>query len=90
MGVLRDIWVMEEYGVAESWTRKYTVPMIRVEFVNFYGCTDNGELFIKNATRLISFDPESQKQNILAIEDADWVGFTANSMESLILLDGGK
>ncbi|KAK7860809.1 f-box protein [Quercus suber] len=89
-GVLCDIWIMDEYGVAESWNRKYTVPIIQVRVVNFYGCTDNGELLIKSATRLISFDPESQKQNILAIEDADWVGFTANSMESLILLDGRK
>uniref|UniRef100_A0A7N2RE12 Uncharacterized protein n=2 Tax=Quercus lobata TaxID=97700 RepID=A0A7N2RE12_QUELO len=81
---------MEEYGVAESWTKKYSVPMIRGSVVNFYGCTDNGELLIKNATGLISFDPESRNQNFLAIEDADWVGFTANSMKSLILLDGGR
>ncbi|XP_050260459.1 F-box/kelch-repeat protein At3g23880-like isoform X1 [Quercus robur] len=87
-GVLCHIWVMEEYGVAESWTRKYSVPMIWVSVGNFYGCTDNGELLIKNATGLVSIDPESRKQNILAIEDADWVGFMANSMESLILLDG--
>ncbi|XP_030942246.1 F-box/kelch-repeat protein At3g23880-like isoform X1 [Quercus lobata] len=87
-GVLCHIWVMEEYGVAESWTRKYSVPMIWVSVGNFYGCTDNGELLIKNATGLVSIDPESRKQNILAIEDADWVGFMANSMESLILLNG--
>ncbi|KAL4616413.1 hypothetical protein ACB092_07G197100 [Castanea dentata] len=85
-GALCNIWVMEEYGVAESWTRKYTLPIIWNN--HFYGCTDNGEVLIKDATGLISFDPESRKQNILAIEDADWVGFTANSMESLILLDG--
>ena len=90
MGDLCDMWVMEEYGVAESWTRKYTVPMIRGSVVNFYGCTDNGELLIKNATGLVSIDPENRKQNILAIEDADWVGFMANLMESLILLDGSK
>ena len=59
---------------------------------HFYGNgrTDNGELLIKTATGLVSIDPESQNQNILAFEDADWVGCTANSMESLILLDGGK
>uniref|UniRef100_A0A7N2N0R6 F-box domain-containing protein n=1 Tax=Quercus lobata TaxID=97700 RepID=A0A7N2N0R6_QUELO len=89
-GVLCHIWVMEEYGVAESWTRKYMVPMIWVRVGNFYGCTDNGELLIENATGLVSIDPESREQNILAIEDVDWVGFMANSMESLILHDGGK
>jgi len=87
-GVLCHIWVMEEYGVAESWIRKYMVPTILNS--HFYGCTDNGELLIKTATGLVSIDPESRNQSILAIEDADWVGCTANSMESLILLDGGK
>ena len=89
-GILCHIWVMEEYGVAESWTRKYMVPMIWVWEGYFFGCTDNSELLIKNATGLVSIDPKSPNQNILAIEDADWMGFAANSMESLILLDGGK
>ena len=89
-GILCQIWVMEEYGVTESWTRKYMVPMIWDWVDYFFGCTDNGELLIKNDTGPVSIDPESQNQNILAIEDADWMGFTANSMESLILLDGGK
>nr|XP_023911842.1 F-box/kelch-repeat protein At3g23880-like [Quercus suber] len=89
-GILCHIWVMEEYGVSKSWTRKYMVPMIWVWEGYFFGCTDNGELLIKNATGPVSIDPESPNQNILAIEDADWMGFTANSMESLILLDGGS
>jgi hypothetical protein len=38
--------------------------------------------------KLVSFDPESLNKNILAIEDAQWVGYTPNSMESLVLLDG--
>ena len=46
--------------------------------------TDNGEILIKKAIRLVSFNPENN-QNIFAIED-----YTANSMESLVLLDGGK
>ena len=66
------------------------VPMIWDWVDYFFGCTDDGELLIKNDTGPVSIDPESQNQNILAIEDADWMGFTANSMESLILLDGGK
>ncbi|KAL4612531.1 hypothetical protein ACB092_08G206900 [Castanea dentata] len=89
-GILCHIWVMEEYGVAESWTRKYMVPMNWVWNGYFFGCTDNGELLIKNAIGPVSIDLESPNQNILAIGDADWMGFTANSMESLILLDGGK
>ncbi|KAK7826922.1 hypothetical protein CFP56_031584, partial [Quercus suber] len=89
-GVFCHIWVMEEYGVAESWIKKYMVPMILNSHFYGNGCTDNGELLIKTAIGLVSIDPESRSQNILAIEDADWVGYAANSMESLILLDGGK
>jgi hypothetical protein len=58
---------MREYGVVESWTKK-CVPVDWVQW-NFYGCTDNGELLIENATGLVSFDPESLNENILAIED---------------------
>uniref|UniRef100_A0A7N2MYS3 F-box domain-containing protein n=1 Tax=Quercus lobata TaxID=97700 RepID=A0A7N2MYS3_QUELO len=88
--VLCHVWVMEEYGVPESWTRKFVIPMEWVCMGHFFGCTNNGELLIKNATGLVSFDLESQNQNILAIEDANWVAFSANSMESLVLLDGDR
>uniref|UniRef100_A0A2N9GBY4 Pectinesterase inhibitor domain-containing protein n=1 Tax=Fagus sylvatica TaxID=28930 RepID=A0A2N9GBY4_FAGSY len=49
--------------------------------------TDNGELLIEKADELVSFDPESLNENILAIEAID---YTANSMESLVLLDGAS
>uniref|UniRef100_A0A2N9EFR3 F-box domain-containing protein n=1 Tax=Fagus sylvatica TaxID=28930 RepID=A0A2N9EFR3_FAGSY len=79
-----NIWVMREYGVVESWTKR----CVRVDWVRcFYGCTDNGELLIEKADELVSFDPESLNENILAIEAID---YTANSMESLVLLDGAS
>ena len=84
------IWEMKEYGVAESWTKK-CIPMDYFSY--FYGCTNNGELLFQNANGLVStFDPESLNKNIFAIEAASWVGCTctANSMESLILLDGNN
>ncbi|XP_030942050.1 F-box/kelch-repeat protein At3g23880-like [Quercus lobata] len=83
--VLCHVWVMEEYGVPESWTRKFVMEWAWT--FHFFGCTNNGELLIKNATGLASIDPENQNQNILPIENANWVAFSANSMESLVLLD---
>ncbi|KAK7829751.1 hypothetical protein CFP56_028906 [Quercus suber] len=81
-----NVCEMKEYGVAESWTKK-CIPMD--SFSYFYGCTNNGELLFQNANGLVStFDPESLNKNIFAIEAASWVRGTANSMESLILLDG--
>jgi F-box interacting protein len=81
------IWVMKEYGVVESWT-KICVSLDSVN--NFYGCNDNGALLIKNATGLVLFDPSSLNENVLAIEDTNWVRYTTNSMESLVLLDGSE
>ena len=78
------IWVMREYGVAESWTKK-SVSMDWID--NFYGCTDNGELLIQNATGLVLFDPESLNENVIAIDDFNWVDYTANSMECLVLVN---
>uniref|UniRef100_A0A2N9FNF2 F-box associated domain-containing protein n=1 Tax=Fagus sylvatica TaxID=28930 RepID=A0A2N9FNF2_FAGSY len=80
------IWVMREYGVVESWTKKSVPNGFGLQ--DFYGCTDNGELLIENATGLVSLDPESLNENKLAIEDAQWMAYTPNSMESLVLLDG--
>ena len=75
--------------MVESWT-KTSVPVHSVK--NFYGYTVNGKLLIENANRLVSFDPKSLNENVLAIEAADWMGHTdtANSMGSLFLLDGAS
>uniref|UniRef100_A0A2N9GVE0 F-box associated beta-propeller type 1 domain-containing protein n=1 Tax=Fagus sylvatica TaxID=28930 RepID=A0A2N9GVE0_FAGSY len=40
-----------------------------------------------NATGLVLFDPESLNENVLAIEGVNLVDYTANSMESLVLLN---
>uniref|UniRef100_A0A2N9HL07 F-box domain-containing protein n=1 Tax=Fagus sylvatica TaxID=28930 RepID=A0A2N9HL07_FAGSY len=84
-GTKCNIWVMKEYGVLESWT-KICLPVNY--FGNFCGCTDNGELLYINDTKLVSLDPDSLNENIIAIEEVIWEGYTANSMESLVLLDG--
>uniref|UniRef100_A0A2N9FYE1 F-box associated domain-containing protein n=1 Tax=Fagus sylvatica TaxID=28930 RepID=A0A2N9FYE1_FAGSY len=80
-----QIWVIEEYGVLESWTEK-CVPVDPVE--NFYGCTDNGELLIEYETGLVSFDPESLNENDIDIGYTHWVGYRNNTIEGLVLLDG--
>ena len=79
---------MEDYGVAESWTKKCIVSIDWVH--KFYGYTDKGELLIKNDIGVVSIYPESLNQNILAIKDADWLAYIANSVESLVLLGDSK
>ena len=84
-----DIWVMKEYGLVESWTRK-SVPIDWIH--SFFGVTDYGELLFGNNTQLNLIDPDKNlNQNILVSKRyIRWVGYASNFMESLVLLDGGK
>ncbi|XP_075637740.1 F-box/kelch-repeat protein At3g23880-like [Castanea sativa] len=81
------IWVMKEYGVVESWTKR-SVPMGEVGC--FFGCTINGELLIEKygLTQSLAFDPESLNEEILRIPEPACMIYTANFVESLVLLDG--
>nr|XP_023922047.1 F-box protein At3g07870-like [Quercus suber] len=80
------IWMMKEYGVAESWIKK-SVPM--KEVVRFLGFTVNGELLIQkfNPFRTLSFHPESLNEKILEIPGYKCM-YTDFLVESLLLLDG--
>ena len=82
------IWVMREYGVVESWTEKI-VPLENVR--QFFGCTGSGELVITKSivpVQLFSFDPKSLDKNNLGIQDPLPEAYTANFIESLVLLNG--
>uniref|UniRef100_A0A2N9HQ52 F-box associated beta-propeller type 1 domain-containing protein n=1 Tax=Fagus sylvatica TaxID=28930 RepID=A0A2N9HQ52_FAGSY len=82
----RHIWVMKEYGVAESWT-KIIVPR-EDELACFLGCTYDGELLIEKYSDswIVSFDPESLNKKILRIPPPVGMIYTANFVESLALL----
>jgi F-box interacting protein len=81
------IWVMREYGVVESWTK----ISVRLDFENFFGCTDSGELLVDIKDRgLVSYDPVSLNENNLGIQSPRWVSYTADLMENLVLLNQVK
>ncbi|KAL4607529.1 hypothetical protein ACB092_09G181500 [Castanea dentata] len=80
-----DIWVMGQYGVVESWTKK-TVGLKRIK--NFFGCTESGQLLTKMPTgRMVLYDPESLYENNIGIPSPNWMAYTTDLMESLVLLD---
>ncbi|XP_050245406.1 F-box/kelch-repeat protein At3g23880-like [Quercus robur] len=80
-----DIWVMGQYGVVESWTKK-TVGLKRIK--NFFGCTESGQLLIMMPPgRTVSYDPESLYDNNIGISSPNWMAYTTDLMESLVLLD---
>ncbi|KAL6130736.1 hypothetical protein ACLB2K_069115 [Fragaria x ananassa] len=58
-----DIWVMKEYGVAESWTFLYNIAMVQVTVYGFKRC---GEVVLEemdsaNQRRMVSLDPKSKQ-----------------------------
>lgn len=82
-----DIWVMGQYGVVESWTKK-TVGLRWIK--NFFGCTESGQLlFIMRPGRMVSYDPEIESlyENNIGISSPNWMAYTTDLMESLVLLD---
>ena len=80
-----DMWVMGQYGVVESWTKK-TVGFERIK--DFFGCTESGQLLIiMSPGRMVSYDPESLYKNNIGIPSPNWLGYTTDLMESLVLLD---
>uniref|UniRef100_A0A2N9I0I6 F-box associated domain-containing protein n=1 Tax=Fagus sylvatica TaxID=28930 RepID=A0A2N9I0I6_FAGSY len=79
------IWVMREYGVVESWTKE---SVLVDGFEKFFCCTGSGELLIHTFQRgFVSYDPESLNWNKLLILRPPWLSYTADLMESLVLLD---
>ncbi|KAL0009573.1 hypothetical protein SO802_011075 [Lithocarpus litseifolius] len=87
------IWVMSEYGLVDSsWTPTFSVPLSGVK--DFLGCTGSGELVItKSGNQVFLFDPENQNekdigiQNLTPVKDLSALVFTANLIESLVLLN---
>ena len=80
------IWMMREYGVVESWTRR-TIPVGFVKFESVFRCTSNGELLIEtDDSWVVSFDPDSLKVNNLGLKSHRCLGYTSDFMESLVLL----
>nr|XP_023927129.1 putative F-box protein At1g47790 [Quercus suber] len=84
------IWVMRVYGDVDS----CTTNIVELEEVdNFFGCTGRGELVIKKSSsphKLILFDPKSLDEKNIGIGDLTPETYTANLMESLVLLNEPK
>ncbi|KAL3502787.1 hypothetical protein ACH5RR_037236 [Cinchona calisaya] len=81
-----SVWVMEEYGVAESWKKLYDVDL-RGGLWKLIGFMRNGEaLGVTVRGKLHSFDPIRLKMKNLGLRSA-MDGFHVESyMESLVLL----
>ncbi|GAV82449.1 F-box domain-containing protein [Cephalotus follicularis] len=91
-----SIWVMQEYGNAESWTKQYNVIWgLKPGKVIGLRANDDLLLALKNGsfsleTELISYNHKSQEINSLGIHGKGYSYYVDNYTESLVLLKEGK
>ncbi|XP_061997751.1 F-box protein CPR1-like isoform X2 [Rosa rugosa] len=83
-----DIWVMKQYGVAESWTYLFNISVVQASIYGFKRC---GEVVLmenneRGRSRMISFDPKTNQVKAFGIEDYIYY-FMDSFVESLVLLD---
>ncbi|KAL2478755.1 F-box/kelch-repeat protein-like [Forsythia ovata] len=80
-----DMWLMNEYGKVESWTKKYIIVqnhMVPLKFVN------NGEyLLAMSNENLVLIDLEKEETKNLEVSGLPFSFYTAGFVPSLALFD---
>ncbi|KAL6128917.1 hypothetical protein ACLB2K_072270 [Fragaria x ananassa] len=85
-----EIWVMKEYGVAESWTYLFNVPVVQNDTYGFRRC---GEVVLMEEkdggqSRMVLFDPKSGNQvKVIGSEDHVYCFMDSFVESSVVLLD---
>ncbi|KDP25713.1 hypothetical protein JCGZ_24014 [Jatropha curcas] len=85
------IWVMNEYGVKESWTKKFIIVGI-FGFKRVFGYQENveGEFILltqsnNNPPELIKYNPRNQEiRTSSTVASSNWIGTTHVYVESLV------
>ncbi|KAJ9174519.1 hypothetical protein P3X46_013156 [Hevea brasiliensis] len=82
------IWMMNEYGMAQSWTKLYTICPYN-GFSKTLDIMSNGKfLLVTNNGELVSFDPESRAVNRLKVYGESCSFNVDTYVESLVLSKG--
>ncbi|KAL7250453.1 hypothetical protein ACSBR1_012462 [Camellia fascicularis] len=80
------IWVMKEYGVAESWTKLFSINLPGV-LNKTLGFRQNGEVLLSTTNNwLISYDPGTKTMSNTGIRGSSYSFNVDTFMETLILV----
>ncbi|XP_026420535.1 F-box protein CPR1-like [Papaver somniferum] len=88
-----DIWVMQKYGVKDSWTRRITTtqePMIGFGLPKLIRSFENGDVLFSKDLKLALYDTENDKSRDLKMDDSDFLWRVEDSyLESLVSVNSG-
>ncbi|XP_026416032.1 F-box/kelch-repeat protein At3g06240-like [Papaver somniferum] len=89
-----DVWVMQNYGVRESWTKQFTISQKRMteepRLLKFYGSIKDSEILIQVGEHLGLYDQKNDSVRILNINGiTDGNFFSESYVESLVSVSSG-
>ncbi|CAM8908728.1 unnamed protein product [Rhodiola kirilowii] len=85
-----DVWVMKEYGVAESWIKQSSIRLFS-GVSRPVGCFKNGELILQNnKDKLFLYNPVTKKFGTLPLCSAKYVYDVHSYAESLVSVRVGN
>ncbi|XP_026441261.1 F-box protein CPR1-like isoform X1 [Papaver somniferum] len=87
-----DVWVMQEYGVKESWIKKYTTTQLpsRAQEILFWRplwCFSNSEILIDTGgRRLFLYEPTTERVRLVLVHDFIMSNSRQSYVESIVSL----
>ncbi|KAK9284258.1 hypothetical protein L1049_023427 [Liquidambar formosana] len=83
-----SIWVMKQYGVAESWSKQFIIDS-QGRWSTPLGLSKSGEILLATSNEeVVSYHPETQQVMDVAIRGSEVLFYLGNYVESLVLVSG--
>ncbi|CAL5406746.1 unnamed protein product [Camellia sinensis] len=83
-----DMWVMEKYGVVESWTKLLAIIDYQESLGPVIGFRKNSEVLLVSSGNLVSYDPETKEKKNHGIHGIGYLFYVDTYVESLVLVTG--
>ncbi|CAL5406742.1 unnamed protein product [Camellia sinensis] len=85
-----DMWVMEKYGLVESWTKLFAIIDYQESLGPVIGFRKNNEVLLVSSGNLVSYDPETKEKKNHGIHGIGYLFYVDTYVESLVLVRGGE
>ncbi|XP_026377520.1 F-box/kelch-repeat protein At3g23880-like [Papaver somniferum] len=88
-----DVWVMQEYGVRESWTKSFTIngdTVTRSLYLSLEWSFSNNKILLHCDDKLILYDPKNGRYRKLAVVQIDTCTDAVKYVASHVSLNSGR